>query len=355
MADGVVVQVANGDVEVNFGTDGSVAGAIALTTANRLTKVSGVGAITMASVSEPTAGDLTGVASLAAATSAGLTIKSFSGSTVVTLGPGSGQAAAFADGITCSSVTATGASGIATLQSATQDAIRLLGRAGGTSSHTLTLTTAALTASRTATFPDAAITVAGSASALTASHIPYTVAVGLLDGTPAFTLTGVTAARAQLNILTDGAVPCIVLNGASGVSKTLRFATGGVGRWQFSCVNTAEGGSDTGSPWSVIALTDAGAVIDTPLTIVRAAGGAITLARPTYCTSTTDATTTSDGSVRLSGGLSVAKATVGLTLKATSTADGAITTAGKITAKVAVPGSFADLAAVQTYLASILT
>jgi hypothetical protein len=70
---------------------------------------------------------------------------------------------------------------------------------------------------------------------------------------------------------------------------------------------------------------------------------------------TTDATTTSDGSVRLSGGLSVAKATVGLTLKATSTADGAITTAGKITAKAAVPGSFADLAAVQTYLASILT
>jgi len=38
-----------------------------------------------------------------------------------------------------------------------------------------------------------------------------------------------------------------------------------------------------------------------------------------------------------------------------STADGAITTLGKITAKAAVPASFADLAAVRTYLASIIT
>lgn len=37
-----------------------------------------------------------------------------------------------------------------------------------------------------------------------------------------------------------------------------------------------------------------------------------------------------------------------------STADGALTVAGKISAKVAVPASFADLAAVRTYLASIL-
>jgi hypothetical protein len=37
------------------------------------------------------------------------------------------------------------------------------------------------------------------------------------------------------------------------------------------------------------------------------------------------------------------------------TADGVLTVGGKITAKAAVPASFADLAAVRTYLASILT
>jgi hypothetical protein len=37
------------------------------------------------------------------------------------------------------------------------------------------------------------------------------------------------------------------------------------------------------------------------------------------------------------------------------TADGVLSVSGKITAKAAVPASFADLAAVQAYLASILT
>lgn len=38
-----------------------------------------------------------------------------------------------------------------------------------------------------------------------------------------------------------------------------------------------------------------------------------------------------------------------------STADGSLTVNGKITAKVSVPDSFASLADVQSYLASILT
>jgi len=45
----------------------------------------------------------------------------------------------------------------------------------------------------------------------------------------------------------------------------------------------------------------------------------------------------------------------GGTVTVTSTNDGSLTCAGRITAKVAVPGSFADLAAVQSYLVSILT
>lgn len=51
--------------------------------------------------------------------------------------------------------------GIRTRQAATQDAMRLLGRAGGTSSYTMTLTPATLGASRTWSFPDRDDTVAG--------------------------------------------------------------------------------------------------------------------------------------------------------------------------------------------------
>jgi hypothetical protein len=216
-------------------------------------------------------------------------------------------------------------------------------------------------------------------------------------------------ASAQITLGDNTTAGAIVINGASGATKAITTVQrAGVTAWGLFV-------RDATDDYRIRAYDDAGTAIDYPLTIVRAAGGAITLARPVTCTgavtvpngtaaapgirtttyahglysigatsvgvsvagaliltvgatasdfasgttltvnNTTDATTTSDGSVRLSGGLSVAKATVGLTLKATSTADGAITTAGKITAKAAVPGSFADLAAVQTYLASILT
>lgn len=54
-----------------------------------------------------------------------------------------------------------GSGGITSRQAATQDAVRLLGRAGGTTSLLASITSAALTASRTATLPDADITFAG--------------------------------------------------------------------------------------------------------------------------------------------------------------------------------------------------
>lgn len=96
-----------------------------------------------------------------AATSAGLALQANNGTLVVTLGPGGGAGAAFADGVTCASLTATGANGVATVQAATQDGVRLLGRAGGVSSYVGTLTVAALGASRTYTLPDASLTFAG--------------------------------------------------------------------------------------------------------------------------------------------------------------------------------------------------
>ena len=73
-----------------------------------------------------------------------------------------------------------GSGGVSTLQASTQDAMRLLGRAGGTGSFIGTLTPTTLSASRTYTFPDAAIVVAGSASALTSGRIPFVTTGGLL-------------------------------------------------------------------------------------------------------------------------------------------------------------------------------
>jgi len=94
-----------------------------------------------------------------ASTSAGLLIEASNGTDVVTFGPGGGSAAAFNGGITCAAITSTSASGITTHAAATQDAIALVGRAGGTSSYVATLTPGTLTASRTFTLPDLSGTV----------------------------------------------------------------------------------------------------------------------------------------------------------------------------------------------------
>jgi len=97
--------------------------------------------------------------------------------------------------------------------------------------------------------------------------------------------------------------------------------TAGVARWAFGKNGTAETGSDIGSDFCIRGYTDAGGLSGDFLTVARATGNSTFTAK----------------------------------IITTSAADGAITTSGKITAKAAVPASFADLAAVRTYLASILT
>jgi hypothetical protein len=81
--------------------------------------------------------------------SAGLIVQNASGSPVATFGAGGGTGTMLSDGLTCAAVTATSATGVKTLQAATQDAIALLGRAGGTGSYTGTITPLTLSANRT--------------------------------------------------------------------------------------------------------------------------------------------------------------------------------------------------------------
>lgn len=114
------------------------------------------------------------------------------------------------------------ASGITTDQASTQDAMRLLGRAGGTSSYIGTLTPTTLSASRTYTFPDAAIVVSGSASALTSGRVPFVTTGGLLTDSSNFAWNG-SALLVTGNIGANAADPfsrspgrCIGINSTSG-------------------------------------------------------------------------------------------------------------------------------------------
>jgi hypothetical protein len=95
------------------------------------------------------------------------------------------------------------------------------------------------------------------------------------------------------------------LNGAAGSYKLSIYQSAGVDRWYAGLAAGAEGGSDGGAPYSIVALTDAGAVIDNALLITRAAGGSITTPRPVAISSTTASTTTSTGALVVGGGLGV--------------------------------------------------
>jgi hypothetical protein len=144
----------------------------------------------------------------------------------------------------------------------------------------------ALGANRSYVFPDANITVAGSASALTSGRVPIVAAGGLLTDSAAFlfnaadTVFGLSANTIRIG--SGGASNNhAILNAAAGQITYFVCQRAGNPRWRFGADATAESGSDAGTQMVVTAYTDAGASIDNPISIVRASGGSITLARPT--------------------------------------------------------------------------
>ncbi len=182
------------------------------------------------------------------------------------------------------------ASGLLVRQAATQDGVALLGRAGGASSRQVQITVPALTATRTFTLLDADVIAAGSAAALTSTRIPVVAGGGLLNDFSSLTYSN------GLPTLTIGAgagYAGLYLNGAAAQSRQFVAVTAGVNRWALTLANsTAESGSDAGSNFQLVAYTDAGAGIDTPLSINRVAGGAIALARVTQITGVAPSTYT---------------------------------------------------------------
>jgi hypothetical protein len=89
-------------------------------------------------------------------------------------------------------IRALGAGGVVSQQASTQDAVQILGRAGGTSNFVASITTAALTGSRIITLPDAAGTVPLGTGA--AGQMTYWSSANALTGNAAWTLTTLSGA-----------------------------------------------------------------------------------------------------------------------------------------------------------------
>lgn len=140
---------------------------------------------------------------------------------------------------------------------------------------------------------------------LTSGRVPYASTGGLLIDSSTFTFNA--AGGTGLNVANASSSFYVQVSGAAGFAKGFVFNTGGVSRWIFQADSNAESGADAGSPFTLYARTDAGAAIDTPINIVRAAGGAMTISRPTYF----PATTTSNPSIRLPHGTAPSSPTDG--------------------------------------------
>lgn len=64
----------------------------------------------------------------------------------------------------------------------------------------------------------------------------------------------------------------LFLNGPTTSARKIQWQSAGVGRWDLGVTNAGEAGSNAGSDFLLQRRTDAGAIIDTPLTINRATG-----------------------------------------------------------------------------------
>lgn len=77
----------------------------------------------------------------------------------------------------------------------------------------------------------------------------------------------------------DSTQATVTIQGATGSEKRLLLGTGTTARWGFISNNTAESTGDIGSNFALRSYNDAGQLIDTPIAIVRASGGNISMAR----------------------------------------------------------------------------
>ena len=101
--------------------------------------------------------------------------------------------------------------------------------------------------------------------------------IGSADGGATYFRPNRIWAAAQIQAGLTASDPTVIITSPAGSARHLAYRTNGVPRWDLNANATAEGGADAGSDFVVNAYTDAGVLIDVPITITRAAGGAITV------------------------------------------------------------------------------
>lgn len=125
---------------------------------------------------------------------------------------------------------------------------------------------------------------------------------------------------ASVTAKTAAANSFLVSTASAGQIRALALQTAGVSRWLVYANTSAESGANAGSNFQLAAYDDGGSVIDSPISITRAAGGTMTLPRPISITNATPSTSTNTGALQVAGGVGVAGAVfVGGIVTTTST------------------------------------
>lgn len=116
---------------------------------------------------------------------------------------------------------------------------------------------------------------------ITSSAVPTSLDYKIRNLDTASLVSGVLALARIPTLLAASTMPSLALDGAAGTERQARYSTAGALRWLAMAGNVAESGGNAGSGYLIRAYADDGTtIIDTPLSITRAAGGAIALARP---------------------------------------------------------------------------
>jgi hypothetical protein len=92
--------------------------------------------------------------------------------------------------------------------------------------------------------------------------------------------------------ITSTAVTSVVADRAAGLNRDIKFRTAGVDRWALRTTSTAEGGTNTGSNFQLVAFDDAGANLGTVFTAARATQVLAFVVSPTAPTPTAGDNTT---------------------------------------------------------------
>ncbi len=127
--------------------------------------------------------------------------------------------------------------------------------------------TQVISSGRAATFASATI------SNLTSGRVTFAAAAGALTDAAGLV---VDSASNVLFVGVGASSSFVAIDGTSGNSSGISLRTAASARWSIRRGATAEGSSDTGSQFEIVARNDSGAEIDSPLSIARVAAGTIT-------------------------------------------------------------------------------